>query len=347
MIQFKIKRMLQFLGDTVMNKLPGNKFYFLILFLLSIFVLLCAPFIGMELINPATLFSAEINTHIFFSIRLPRVIIGFFAGSGLALCGMVFQALFRNPLATPFTLGIASGASFGAALMILCGCTGVLLGIPTNSFGAFLGATTAMLLVYGFSSLQRTVSNLTLLLAGIAVSFLFSSLLMFAQFLSSLRHSFQIIRWLMGGLEVYGYRDIIAMVPLVIAGVIVIILKIPELDILVTGEDLARTRGVNVARTKTVLFFATSVTVSAIVAICGPIGFIGMMSPHICRLLFGNRHKIFGPATFLFGGIFLVVCDTIARVVIAPAEMPVGVITSLLGGPFFLWVLFTRILKEH
>lgn len=317
------------------------------LFLIAIIVLCVAPFLGMEIINPVKLLSGEMDSHIFFSIRVPRVLIGFTAGSGLALCGMVFQALFRNPLATPFTLGIASGASFGAAFMILLGCTGMFLGLPCSSYGAFCGAAAAMLLVYGFASLQRTVSNLTILLAGIAVSFLFSSLLMFAQFLSSLRHSFQIIRWLMGGLEVYGYQDVISMLPLVLLGIIVIVMKLPELDLLVIGEDIARTRGVPVKRTKTILFFATSITVSAIVAICGPIGFIGMMSPHICRLIFGNRHKIVGPVTFLFGGTFLVVCDTLARIVIAPAEMPVGVITSLLGGPFFLWILFTKITRER
>ncbi len=335
-----------YLCDGIVKSIKNPIVQLIILFCGAVFITAIAPFLGMKVINPVRMFSGEIPSQIFFSIRVPRVLIGFTAGSGLALCGMVFQAIFRNPLATPFTLGIASGASFGAAVMILTGCTGLLLGIPCATLGAFFGAAAAMLLVYGFSILQRNVSNVTILLAGIAVSFLFSSLLMFAQFLSSLRHSFQIIRWLMGGLEVFGYQDFFSMFPLVVLGIIVILWKLPELDMLVTGEDIAQTRGVNVAQTKTILFFATSLAVSAIVAICGPIGFIGMMSPHICRLLFGQRHKILGPATFLFGGTFLVFCDTIARIVIAPAEMPVGVITSLLGGPFFLWILFTKIAKR-
>ncbi len=320
--------------------------YFLLLLLLISFIVLCtAPFLGMKMINPFRIISGELSSDILFSIRIPRVIIGFLAGSGLALCGMVFQALFRNPLATPFTLGISSGASFGAAFTILAGWTGVILGIPLTTFGALGGAFAAMFLVYGFSSLQRNMSSITILLAGIAVSFLFSSLLMFVQFLSNLRHSFQIVRWLMGGLEVYGYQHIFSMLSLVIIGMIVIFIKLPELDILLTGEDIAKTRGVHVKRTKSVLFFATSITVGAIVSICGPIGFVGMMTPHICRLLFGNKHKLLGPATFLFGGIFLVTCDTLARIIIAPAEIPVGVITSLLGGPFFLWILFCSLQK--
>lgn len=321
--------------------------FLIILFVLTVLILCIAPFLGMELINPVSILSDELSSHIFFTIRVPRVLTGFVSGGGLALCGMVFQAMFRNPLATPFTLGVSSGASFGAAVIIFLGLTGVILGVPFTSIGAFGGAAVAMLLVYGFSSLQRTVSNFTILLAGIAVSFLFSSLLMFVQFLSDLRHSFQIIRWLMGGLEVYGYQDILSMFPFVFLGVSAIFIKIPELDHLLTGEDIAKTRGVNLVQTKTILFFATSITVSAIVAVCGPIGFVGMMAPHICRIFFGNRHKILGPATFLFGGTFLVICDTAARIVIAPAEMPVGVITSLFGGPFFLWILFTRMKKEY
>jgi iron complex transport system permease protein len=317
----------------------------ILLIFIALAVLFTAPFLGMKVINPVGILSGELSSNIFINIRVPRVLLGFLAGSGLAVCGMVFQALFRNPLATPFTLGISSGASFGAAFTILTGWTGMVLWVPSTTFGALGGAFAAMLLVYGFSSLQRNMSSITILLAGIAVSFLFSSLLMFVQFLSNLRHSFQIIRWLMGGLEVYGYQHIFSMLPLVILGIAVIFIKLPELDLLLTGEDIAKTRGVNVIRTKRVLFFATSITVGAIVSVCGPIGFIGMMTPHICRLLFGYNHKILGPVTFLSGGVFLVLCDTMARTVIAPAEIPVGVITSLLGGPFFLWILFSSLKK--
>ncbi len=306
-------------------------------------VVMVAPFVGMELIAPADVLSSGLEHRIFFQLRLPRVIVGFLAGGGLALCGMVFQAMFRNPLATPYTLGVSSGASFGAAVTILFGAAGHIAGIPSTGIGAFFGALAAMGVVYGVSRIPRAVSTLTILLAGVAVSFVFSSFLMFAQYLSDLRHSFAIVRWLMGGVDVFGYRSVVTMLPLYAVGLAAIGVKLVELNHLLTGDDLAATRGVDVERTRTTLYFATSLTVSAIVAVCGPIGFIGMMAPHVCRLLFSNDHRVLGPASFLFGGAFLVVCDAVARTVVAPTEIPVGVITALCGGPFFLWILLTRL----
>jgi iron complex transport system permease protein len=328
-------------------KYQRTPFLIAILSVLSVLTLVFAPLIGMRFIWPSEIIGSDFSSHIFFTLRLPRVITGFVAGSGLAICGMVFQAMFRNPLATPYTLGVSSGASFGAALTILLGLSGSLLGIPVITLGAFFGAVAAMVLVFGFSSLQRTISGLTMLLAGVAVSFLFSSLLMFVQYLSNLRNSFQIIRWLMGGLEIFGYKPFFSMLPFAAIGTILIGWKLPELNHLLTGEDLAKSRGVDVQQTKVVLFFATSILVSAIVAVCGPIGFVGMMSPHICRMIIGSDHRKLGLATFLFGGIFLVLCDTISRIVIAPSEMPVGIITALLGGPFFLWILFRHVKKNE
>jgi len=306
--------------------------------------LVVMPFVGMEMIVPSQLTVSSFERHVMFALRLPRVCTAFCAGGGLAVCGMVFQALFRNPLATPYTLGVSAGASFGAALCILTGFTvsGGIPGVGSTELGALGGALLAVLIVYGFSTVQRVGSSLTILLAGVAVSFLFSSLLMFVQFLSSLRHSFQIVRWLMGGLEVFGWSGLLSMTPFLAIGLVAIAAYLPQLNLLLTGEDLAATRGVDVKRTKLVLYFATSLAVSAIVAVCGPIGFVGLMSPHICRLLLGSDHRVLGPASFLFGSAFLVVCDTIARTIIAPAEIPVGVITALCGGPFFLWILFGK-----
>lgn len=314
----------------------------LLLFILTAAVLVIAPFIGIEFISPFQIYSNDFQTNIFFSLRVPRVIAAFLAGSGLALCGMMFQAMFRNPLADPFTLGIASGASCGAAFMILIGLSGAVFGVSFVSIGAFCGAAISVALVYLLSSLNKTSSSLTMLLAGIAISFLFSSLLMFMQYLSSLRDSFHIIRWLMGGIEVFGYQQIIPMAICIATGAVIIILKSPELDHLLMGDDLAKSRGVSIAFTKNLLLFAALMIVGSIVSVCGPIGFVGLMTPHICRMFFKTKHVVLGPACFFCGGIFLVICDTAARVVIAPAEMPVGVITALLGGPFFLWLLFIK-----
>ncbi|MDD5673431.1 MAG: iron ABC transporter permease [Chitinivibrionales bacterium] len=308
----------------------------------AVVVLGTAPFVGMQLISLSNILHDAFASKIFLFLRVPRVIAAFFAGGGLALCGMVFQAMFRNPLAEPFTLGISSGAAFGAAAMIIFNVAGTMLGVPWITVGAFTGAITSVALVGALSGLQKAATGLTMLLAGIAVSFMFSSLLMLLQYMSSMSQSFQIIRWLMGGIEIYGYQPLLSLISLEGVGIIAIVLALPWLDHLITGEDLAHTRGVNVVRAKRVLLIATSLVVGSIVAVCGPIGFIGLMVPHFCRMLVGASHRTLGPVSFIAGGVGLVVCDTISRVIIAPAEVPVGVITALLGGPFFLWVLFGK-----
>lgn len=317
--------------------------FFLVLLCSALLVLCIAPFIGMKLITPAVFNNPQsTDWQIFFNLRLPRVLTAFIAGGSLAIAGMVFQSLFRNPLATPFTLGISSGASCGAALTILFGIGGAVLHTSFTTLGAFIGAMAATMLVYTLSSSGRTPTNVTMLLAGIAVSFSFSSVLLFLQYLSDLKHSFQIVRWLMGGIEVYGYTHLILMLPLTLGGLSVIAVHLPHLDHFLTGEHLASSRGVDVYVTRRWLFMATSISIAGVVATCGPIGFIGMMAPHMCRLFIGCNHMRLGPVSFLFGGAFLVICDTAARTVFAPSEIPVGVLTSLLGGPFFLWVLLHR-----
>ncbi len=323
--------------------LLNKRVHILIVCCTALILCILAPMIGMAFINPFSSNDATLLSTIFYQIRLPRLFTGMCAGAGLALAGMVFQAMFRNPLATPDTLGVSSGASLGAAITVLAGLSGNILGIPIITLGAFLGSMAAISLVYMFSSIQKTFSNITMLLAGVATSLLFSSLLMFAQYLSSMRNSFQIVRWLMGGIDVFGYSPFFSMFPLVALAALIILVKSPVLNLLLTGEDIAQTRGVAVGREKIILFFATSLMVSAIVSVCGPIGFIGLMAPHMCRILFGNDHRLLVWMSMIFGGTFLVVCDTIARVIVAPAEMPVGVITALLGGPFFLILLLGQV----
>ncbi|PCJ30496.1 MAG: iron ABC transporter [Gammaproteobacteria bacterium] len=302
--------------------------------LLSVSVLCLSPFLG-----AATSSNPEIQQHILTQLRIPRVILAFLAGAGLALCGMVFQAMFHNPLATPFTLGVASGASLGAALYIYLGISISLLGIEGISFAAFLGALIAISIVYSISRLQRGFSPETLLLTGVAISFFFSSLILFIQYLSNINDSYQIMHWLMGSLTTIAYHDVLQLLPFVSITAVVITLLSRELNLLTSGDDIALSRGVAVNTVRYILFFITSLCVGAIVAICGPIGFIGMMIPHISRLLIGSDHRYLIPASLLLGGSFLILCDTLARLIIAPAEIPVGVITTLLGGPFFLWLL--------
>jgi cobalamin transport system permease protein len=307
------------------------------LVLITIFTIatvLISPMLGLD-----AQVSAEVQQKIMSEIRIPRVLFAFVAGSGLALCGMVFQAMFHNPLATPFTLGVASGASLGAAIYVSLGLSFTFLGINGTSFAAFSGALLAISIVYSISRFRQGFSTETLLLTGVAISFFFSSLILFTQYLSNVTDSFRILRWLMGELSIIGYRDLMQLLPFVTLCIAIILWLGRELNLLMAGDDIAISRGVAVKQIRYILFFTTSLCVGAIVALCGPIGFIGMMVPHICRLIVGTDHRWLTPATLMFGGGFLVVCDTIARLIIAPAEIPVGVITTLLGGPFFLWLL--------
>ena len=312
------------------------------LFIGSIVVLLTMPLIGMKLtplqavLHPA---GSGIEGEIFWRIRIPRVLAAWLAGAGLAAAGMAFQALFRNSLATPFTLGVASGAALGAALSIRFGIALSIVGISSTPLWAFAGASVSILLVYGITRTRRGMNTATMLLAGVAVSFFFSSLNLFTQYISDFTHTFRIIRWLMGGVQVVGYRSVLEMLPLVLGGLLITLWLTRELDILTTGEEMAAGRGVDVVRTRNLLFFSASLMVGGVVAVCGPIGFVGLMVPHICRLLVGPGHRYLAPASILAGGSFLTLCDTFARTIIAPAEIPVGVITALLGGPFFLALL--------
>ncbi len=308
--------------------------------LAAVAVLLIAPFIGIEKLTPAAVMEGDsIVREIFWRIRVPRVIVGFIAGASLALSGMAFQAVFRNPLATPFTLGVSSGAAFGAALYMKLGLAFSLAWLSGQSISAFFWAAVSIALVYGLTKMRRGFSTATMLIAGVAINFFFSSLILFMQYMSDFTQSFRIVRWLMGGVETIGYSSIWTLVPFMAVGATIVFASIRELDLLSLGADIAAGRGVDVKKTRRRIFIAASLLVGGVVSVCGPIAFVGMMAPHICRLVVGERHARLAPASFLFGGTFLVLCDTLARTVIAPAEIPVGVITALLGGPFFLWLL--------
>ena len=315
----------------------------LVLFILgSAGVTLLAPLVGGQAISIDAVLAARPNDPdaiIFWDIRLPRVCLAWVAGAGLAAAGMAFQALFRNALATPFTLGVSSGASLGAAIGVRMWLGASLLGFSGVTIGAMGGALLAIAIVSGLTSLKRTCSTGAMLLAGVAVNFFFSSLILLIQYTADFYDTFRILRWLMGGLQMVGFESSLQVLPFVACGTILLASLVGELNLLTVGEELAISRGVAVARVKTLLFLAVSAMVGVIVSICGPVGFVGLMCPHICRIIVGPDHRRLLPATVLFGGAFLVVCDTIARTAFAPTELPVGIFTSFLGGPFFLWLL--------
>ncbi len=317
------------------------------LLVMAVLAVVLMPYYGMETIPFSALWGAvddPMKLDILWRLRIPRVGMAFLAGAALASSGMSFQAMFRNPLATPFTLGISSGASLGAALCILLGWKFSLLGIPGVALAAFIGAAITIFLVYTLTThAPQGSTTATMLLAGVAISFFFSSIILFLQYISDFTQSFRMIRWVMGGMEnVVDFGEVLTVLPFVISGCLIIASLTHELNLMLMGEDFAISRGVALPQTKLLLFFAVSLMVGAVVAFCGPIGFVGLMAPHICRLLIGPDHRWLFPATGLLGGTFLVICDTVGRTIMAPAELPVGVITALLGGPFFLWLLLSR-----
>jgi iron complex transport system permease protein len=316
----------------------------LALIVLSILVLLLAPGIGSQVIWPWDAFAAKnaLDSQIFWQIRLPRALFAFIAGAGLSMSGMAFQALFRNPLATPYTLGIASGASFAAVLASFFGLT-VYLG--TYSFpGVFglAGAFGTILLVYSLSRLRRYFSMEMLLMAGVAINYWMASAVVFVQYASDYTNIFRVLRTLMGGFEGITYASFMELLPFMIPGLLILASRCHELNLIAMGDEIAAGRGMELGKTRRQLFFATALIVGGTVAICGPIGFVEIVAPYICRMLIGANHRYLMPATFCLGGILLCGCDTIARTVIAPGEIPVGALTALLGGPFFIWLLLRK-----
>ncbi|MGH9220133.1 MAG: FecCD family ABC transporter permease [Vicinamibacterales bacterium] len=280
-----------------------------------------------------------IEARILSEVRLPRVTLGFLAGAALAVAGMAFQALFRNALATPYTLGVSAGASLGAAIYVHLGIMASVAGIPGYAFAALAGALLAIALVYAVARATYGFSSSTLLLAGVAISFLFTSVILAIQYIGDVTTSFRIGRWLLGGLEVIGFLPVIHVLPFAVVGIAILLAISRDLDLLVVGEESAAARGVSVTTVKKLVFAAASLMVGGVVATCGPIGFVGLVVPHTGRLVLGPRHRTLGPFSVLAGGTFLVACDAVGRTVVAPVEIPVGIITALIGGPFFLVML--------
>lgn len=303
--------------------------------------LFACPFFGLSTITPsAALDFGSPDAEIFWRLRVPRTLGAFVAGAGLAVGGMVFQAMFRNALATPYTLGVSGGAALGAAVYVKFGTAMTLLGALGNLSFALAGGALSMVLVYGITRAKGGFSTSVMLLAGVIVNFFFSGLVMFIQYLSNANESMRMVRWMMGSLTAIEPVRLVDMTLAVLLGALFLRSIAFELDLLSAGEEIAAGRGVAVERTKTTAFLATGVIVAAIVSIAGPIGFVGMMVPHACRFWFGWSHEKLLPAVFMAGGGFLVLCDLAARTVLAPAELPVGIVTSMLGGPFFLWTLW-------
>ena len=305
-----------------------------------------APLIGATRISLAKALSSEIafadnvDAHILFLARLPRILLAAITGASLSVAGAVFQAILRNDLAAPITLGVSSGAAFGAVLAISLGFSFTVLGFSSIPLAAFLGAMLAVTLVFSLvKTRQGELPTSIVLLAGVTVNFFFAALVMFIHYLSDVTQSFRIVRWLMGGLDITDYQTVFSICLPVVVGSVILMIIARDLNLISSGSQSAMSRGVDVPKIQKLGLVSASLITGAVVAISGPIGFVGLVVPHIVRLLIGSDQRILIPASMLFGASFLIICDTVARTVIAPTEIPVGVITALIGGPFFVWLL--------
>ena len=288
-------------------------------------------------------FADNVDAQVFFIARLPRVLAAVLVGSSLAVAGVVFQAFLRNPLASPDTLGLSTGATLGAVIVITFHLDTAILGVSAVPVASFAGSAIALAIVYAMSVARRHgTSSTVLLLAGVALSAFFGALNRLVQVVGDFTDTFRAIRWMMGSLDVGSYTDVVvALVPM--SAALAAIAALPRvLDLVSLGAAAAESRGVDVRRAERVALVSASVLTGSAVSLGGPIPFVGIIVPHIVRLIVGPDHRLVLPAAALFGGSFLIVCDLIARVAFGPAGMPVGAVTALLGGPFFLWLLFRR-----
>jgi iron complex transport system permease protein len=284
--------------------------------------------------------ATNVDAQVFFIARLPRVLAAALVGSALASAGVVFQALLRNPLATPFTLGISAGAALGAMLVLTFGGALTAAAWATVPLASFLGAVGAVAVVYLLAAARhRGFSTTVLLLAGVTLNSLLSALILLVQYFADMTRAMQTLRWLLGDLDVASYQPLLAALPMLVVACGIFLWLPRALNVLALGDDHAASRGVDVLRVQRLAFFSASLATGAAVSIGGPIGFVGIVVPHLVRLLVGADHRLVVPASLGFGAAFLVACDLVSRTVLAPIELPVGIVTALIGGPFFLWLL--------
>lgn len=282
------------------------------------------------------------DPNVLLLVRLPRIIAGVLVGAALAASGVLFQGIFRNPMADPFVIGVSSGASVGAALATLFAAGFVFFGIGAVQIAAFVSALITIFFVYNISRIGSRVPVMTLLLSGLAVTFFSSAIVTLLQFISG-KELFSIVAWLAGGFSNITWLAIWAITPFILIGIIAAYFYARDLNLLALGEDTAQNLGVDIERVKKILLFLGSMVTAAAVSVSGLIGFVGLIIPHMTRLVIGPDHRILLPTSTIIGAIFLVVCDDVARLmtgsIMGALQLPVGVITALSGAPFFVYLL--------
>jgi len=284
--------------------------------------------------------SAGSSAVILLEVRLPRLVLGFLVGGCLAAVGVTLQAMLRNPLADPYVLGVSGGAAVGASLAIVTGLSAA--GAIWLPLSAFAGSLLSLALLYRIAAAYGYLSVHTLLLAGVIINALFSALIMFLTSLMDPTHAFRVLSWMLGSLAAPDDLSLSVVASVLTIGAVLLARQARALNLLTVGEDSARSLGVDVERVKRTLLVTTALLTGAVVSVSGLIGFVGMAVPHAVRMLCGADNRLLMPACAFAGGMFLVIADTVARTALAPAELPVGVMTALVGAPFFLYLLITR-----
>ena len=313
-----------------------------------VFVLLIfSPFGGTIRLNWQAIFANGPNSFIFWQLRVPRVILGFVAGAVLALSGLVCQNLFKNSLATPDILGISSGAAAGAVISIKFKLHFSVFGMGSIYLFSYFGALSAVIFIFFIAKMIRKSSLYTLLMSGVAINFFYSSIIVFFQYIFDFSDTFSLIRWLMGGISVAGYSEVLVLSVLLLVFLLAVYLFKREFLLISGGDDFAQSRGMNVSNFRLFSFFGLALFVGAVVSTCGPIGFVALVVPHLSRVWGASRYGETVLFTVLLGGGLLVLADLVARILIAPVDIPVGIVTSLLGAPFFLFLLFSQLKKAN
>ena len=276
---------------------------------------------------------------VFFQLRLPRVVMAGVVGASLAMVGAALQALFRNPLAEPLTLGVSGGGALGASVALAFGAGARVAGLPIVFVAAFLGAGVAVLMVYRLARTGAVVLPGALLLAGVVINTIAAAGVIVLQYFTDYSRALQILRWTIGSLDVVGFDLIWRMLVFLVPGWVILFVTARDLHLVAVDEETAASLGVNVRRSERLVYAASSLIVGVTVAVGGTIGFVGLLVPHAVRLLFGEDVRIVIPCSFVLGAAFLMLADALARTILGTGELPVGAITALAGGPVFLWLL--------
>jgi iron complex transport system permease protein len=273
---------------------------------------------------------------IYWNLRLPRIVLCVLIGAVLSVSGATYQAVFRNPLTDPYVLGISSGASLGAAVAILLGLESSFFGVGLMALGT---ALITVLLIYKIASIGNRMHTATLLLTGVCFTFLATAVVSFLMVINQDKMD-RIIFWTMGSFSTVAWSDVLILLPVAVLGIAVVLFHSRDLNLLLVGSETAKSLGVEVERVKKILLFCTTLMVAFAVSACGVIGFVGLVVPHCVRLVVGSDNRLIIPYSVVAGGIFLLLCDTLARTVLMPSEIPVGSVTALVGAPMFIYLLY-------